>query len=200
MGKYDESYKHVLEIERDAINSLIDSLDKEIMDKIVDLLCSVKVNGHKVILSGCGTSAMAAKKISHSLNVIEVPSFFLSPADSIHGGFGAIQKGDVVVLVTKGGNTKEVINFLPVCKEKGAFIIGVSENEQSVLAKNCDYFLKIKIDREPCPWNMVATASTLAIISTWDSIIITAMQHNGFTKKDFLLIHPGGAVGDRLKE
>lgn len=199
MAKYDQSYEEVLRIERDTLDSLLTTVDRDVLDRIVDLLRTVKPNSKKVITAGCGTSGMAAQKIAHTLSVVEVPSFFLSPANSIHGGMGAIQKGDVVVLFTKGGNTGEVVNYIPVCREKGAVIIGVTEDENSILGKNCDILLKIVVEREPCPWKLIASGSIVATIAVWDAIAFTVMRHNGFTKEQFYLTHPGGSVGDKLR-
>ena len=86
MAKYDQSYEEVLRIERDTLDSLLTTVDRDVLDRIVDLLCTVKPNSKKVITAGCGTSGMAAQKIAHTLSVVEVPAFCLSPATSIHGG------------------------------------------------------------------------------------------------------------------
>ena len=198
MGKYDDSYSNIITIDRNCIGDLLETLDKEALDKIVDLLITVKPNSKKVITAGCGTSGIAAEKIAHTLSVVEVPAFFLSPATSIHGGMGAIQKDDVVILLSKGGNTQEVLNYIPVCKAKGAFIIGVTEIKDSILAKNCNILLNVVVKREPDPWNLVASGSILAVLAAWDAIAFTIMQLNGFTKEDFFLTHPGGAVGQKL--
>lgn len=200
MLNFREIYTEALRIEARSIESMAERLDPEVVDKIVHLLAGLKANGKKAILAGCGTSGAAAKKISHTLNVIEVPSFFLSPADSVHGGLGAIQEGDAVILISKGGNTGELLNYVPACRAKGATIIAVSENPESKLAKCADIFLRVWVDHEPCPWNMVATASTLAVISVWDAIALCTMRINGFTQEQFQLIHPSGAVGEKLSK
>ena len=152
----------------------------------------------RIILSGCGTSAMAAKKIAHSLNCIERPALFLTPSDAVHGGLGVVQPGDIVILVSKGGGTKELVYLLPACRTKHATVIAVSENPESVLAQNADIYLQVQVDREPCRFNMLATASTMAVIAMFDAICIALMQMTGYTKEQFAVIHPGGAVGDRL--
>jgi len=162
MGKYDQSITDILTIEYEEIQKLINSLDREVMEKIIDLLISVKPNGKKVITAGAGTSGATAIRVAHSLNVCEVPTFFCDPAYSVHGGTGAIQKGDVVILFSKGGNTLEVINYIPICKAKGATIIGVCQNDDSILAQNADIYFKVKIDRESDKFNMCASASCTA--------------------------------------
>ena len=200
MGKYDAVYDRVLTIEGETILSLRKSLDRKVIDQIVEKLLTVKPNGRKVITAGCGTSGIAARKIAHTLSVVEVPAFYLSPANSIHGGTGAIQKNDIVVLLTKSGNTAEIINYLPICKKKGAFIIGVTGKPDSILAKNSDIVMLVQVEREPCPWNLISTGSILATLSAWDAIAFAVMENSGYTKEDLFLTHPGGGVGQALSE
>ncbi len=200
MGKYDESIERMLNIEARAIYDLIDSLDRTTVEKVIDLLLTVKPDGRKVITAGCGTSGTVARRIAHTLSVVEVPAFYCSPANSIHGGMGAIQKNDVVVLISKGGNTKEILNYIPCCKKKGAIIIGVTQNDNSVLAKESDIYFKIETKQEVDRWNMCASSSCNAIIAVWDAIAFTIMDVSGYTKEDLLLTHPGGRVGDILSK
>ena len=182
-------------IEAESIRRLADDMNEESVLKTAKALQNCK---GKVILSACGTSAMAARKIAHSLNCIEIPALFLSPADAVHGGLGVLQEEDILILITKGGNTKELVNLIPACKIKKAFLIGVSENPESTVATEADIYLKVKVEKEPCRFNMLATASTLAVISMFDSICIALMQMTGYTREQFAVIHPGGAVGERL--
>lgn len=198
MSKYDKSVTDILNIEWQGIRKLIDTLDRDVMDQIIDLLLRVKPEGHKVITAGCGTSGSVAVRVAHSLSVCEVPAFYCCPANSVHGGTGAIQKGDVVILFSKGGNTQEIVNYIPICKAKGATIIGVSQNDESVLAKYSDIYFKVQIDQESDKFNMCASASCTAYCAVWDSIAFTVMNYNGYTKEDLLLIHPGGKVGELL--
>ena len=106
MSKYDKSVTDILNIEWQGIRKLIDTLDRDVVDEIIDLLLRVKPEGHKVITAGCGTSGSVAVRVAHSLSVCEVPAFYCCPANSVHGDTGAIQKGDVVILFSKGGNTQ----------------------------------------------------------------------------------------------
>ena len=200
MGKYDQSITDIMNIEWNAIKKLIDTLDRDVMEQIIELLLRVKPEGHKVITAGCGTSGSVAVRVAHSLCVCEVPAFYCCPANSIHGGTGAIQKGDVVILFSKGGNTQEIVNYIPICKAKGATIIGVSQNDDSILAKLADIYFKVQIDQESDMFNMCASASCTAYCAVWDSIAFTIMKHNGYTKEDLLLIHSGGKVGELLAE
>ena len=199
MKRYHQIYDEVLTIERDAIGNLPDALDRTVMDQIVDLLCAIRQTGKKVITAGCGTSGIAAEKIAHTLSVIEVPAFFLSPAHSVHGGMGAISEGDAVILLSKGGNTGEIASYIPVCKAKGATIIGVSQREDSILGRAADILLKVPTAREACPWDLIASASIIAVLAAFDAIAFAVMQHTDFTKEDFYRIHPGGAAGETLR-
>lgn len=184
-----------ISMEADAIGKLTEVLDEKAVLETAKVLQNCK---GKVILSGCGTSAMAAKKIAHSLCCIEIPALFLSPADAVHGGLGVLQEDDILILISKGGNTQELVNLIPACRTKKAKLIGVSENPDSKIAQAADIYMKVKAEREPCRFNMLATSSTLSVISTFDAICIALMQMTGYTREQFAVIHPGGAVGERL--
>jgi len=152
----------------------------------------------RIIVTGVGTSGAAAKKIAHSLSVIGRPSFFLSCCDAVHGKLGSVQSDDVAILISKGGNTREIINIVPALKIKKVYIIGVTENKDSTLAQNCDLLIKVKIEKEADIFNMLATSSTLAVIAVFDAICIILMSWMNYTKEKIAIIHPGGAVGERL--
>lgn len=187
--------KRAISIESKAVASLNDTLDMNVMYKIVQLFAECK---GRIVFSGCGTSAMGAKKIVHSLNCIERPTLFLTPSDAVHGGLGVLQKEDILVLVSKGGNTGELVKLIPACKTKGATLIGVTENSESVIGKEADVCLVVGVEKEPCRFNMLATASTMAVVSAFDSVCIALMQYMGYTREQFAVIHPSGAVGERL--
>lgn len=187
--------RRCLRMEADSVMKQQEEIEEEVILEVAKTIQGCK---GKIILSACGTSAMAAKKIAHSLNCIECPALFLTPSDAVHGGLGVVQPEDVVILISKGGNTEELIRLLPACKTKKARVIGVSENPDSKLAANADIYLKIKVEREPCRFNMLATASTMAVIAVFDAVCIALMQMTGYTREQFAVIHPGGAVGERL--
>ena len=195
--KIRESVLHTWRVESEEIARLMETVDEETLEKIIDRILSSQ---GKIVLTGCGTSAMAAQKIVHSLRVIDIPALYLNPSDAVHGALGAVQKDDTLIFISKGGNTAELLSFLDNVKQKGAYIISVSENEDSRLAKEADLFLKVKIQREPDPYDMLATASTMAVIAVFDAICIAVMEQKSFSKEGFALNHPGGAVGERLKD
>lgn len=192
-------FKEVIEDEARTLCKMAEEVDYNVMSQIAEILASVKKKGKKVIVAGCGTAGMAGKRISHTLSVCEIPSFFLSPADSIHGGMGAMQKGDVLILLSKSGNTREILNFLPVAKAKDLIVIGVTQNADSKLGQSADVILRIYTEKEPDKWGIISSASTLAFISAFDAIAFWIMEQTGYTKEEFYLIHTGGGVGDILR-
>jgi KpsF/GutQ family protein len=185
----------VWEAEAASVRDLAQRVDPQAFDRCVQVLARCR---GRILTAGCGTSAAAAKKIAHSLCCIERPAAFLAPGDAVHGGLGLVQPDDVVIAISKGGSTREIVNLIPPVRAKKAFLIGVTEKEDSVLARHSDLLLKVKVAREPDPFNMLATASTMAVIAVFDAVCIALMDVTGYTKKQFALIHPGGAVGDRL--
>ena len=193
-------FKQVMKDEAATISRVADEIDYDVMSQIATILGSVKKNSKKVILAGCGTAGQAAKRIAHTLCVVEIPAFFLSPADSVHGGLCALQEGDVLILISKSGNTQEIMNYVPAAKKKGLTVIGVTENENSKLGQAADIVLKVKIEREPDEWGIVSSASTLCFISAFDAIAFVVMEESGYTKEEFYLIHTGGGVGDILRK
>ncbi len=198
MSKYDESIDNILDIEINNIIAVKKSLDRDVMEQVIERLLRVKPEGHKVITAGCGTSGTLAERVAHSLCVVEVPATFCAPGNSVHGGMGVIQKDDVVVLFSKGGNTQEIVNYIPCCKAKGATIIGVSQNDDSVLARQSDIYFRVFCEHEADIWDMCASASCNTIAAVWDAVAFTIMRYNGYTKEDLKLTHPGGKVGEML--
>lgn len=187
---------NTIQAEARELERLKNYLDYKEVTKTIKLISKCKGN---VLITGCGTSAQAAKKIVHSLNCINVSAFFLNPSDAVHGSIGTITNNDIIIFISKGGNTNELTNFIHNTKQKKAKIIYVGENNESILGKNADIILKVKIETEPDEYNMLATASTLSVISLFDSICIVLMKYNKFKLKDFEINHPKGAVGERLK-
>ena len=185
----------VIKAEAEELLKLSERFDEEAVLRVADTLQNCR---GKVVLAGCGTSGQAAKKIAHTLCCIEIPAVYMCPADAVHGELGLLQEGDVLILISKGGNTEELITLIPACKAKKALLIGVSENPESAIARNADIYLEVKTDREPDPFNMLATASTLSVISLFDGICIALAQRKGFSREQFAVIHPHGAVGARL--
>ncbi len=178
------------------LSRLPTTIDPQAFERLVHLLANTR---GRVAVTGVGTSAAAAHKIAHSLCCVERPAFFLSPADAVHGGLGAVQHGDVAILVSKGGGTGEILALVPALRTKQVFIVGVTEREDSPLARASDLFLSVRVEREADAFDMLATTSTMAVTAVFDAACIAVMEITGFTREQFAVIHPSGAVGERLR-
>jgi KpsF/GutQ family protein len=181
----------------DELLRLSEYVDPEIFARCVRLLGD---HTGRVFTTGVGTSATAARKIAHTLSCIERPACFLSPGDAVHGGLGTVRKGDICILLSKGGGTAEIVGLLPSLRKKGAYIIGVTEVSGSELGHGSDLLLQVKVEKEADPFNMLATTSTMTTVALFDALSIVLMDYTGFSKEKFLTIHPSGAVGARLSE
>lgn len=152
----------------------------------------------RLIVTGIGKSAIIAQKIVATLNSTGTPSFFLHAAEAIHGDLGMIQKEDVVLCISKSGNSPEIKVLAPIIRNFGNPLIGMTANETSFLATNSDYVLHAYIDEEACPNGLAPTNSTTAQLVLGDAIAICLMKLRNFTPDDFAKYHPGGALGKKL--
>ncbi len=194
MKKSLEMAKESLEIETKAVKDVLDKMDWDAFGKAVDALSKCD----RIITSASGSSGIAAKKFAHTLCCIERPAQFLPPCEAMHGGLGAVQKGNVVILVSRGGKTAELLPVLDVSLQKGATVIGVTENMESPIANHSDIVIPMHIEKESDKYNMQATSSYIATIALFDALICAIMEETDYKKEQFALIHPGGAVGARL--
>lgn len=183
-----------LEIERDALSDILEYLDMKSFGKAVDLLSGCP----KIITCASGSSGIAAKKFSHSLCCIERNAQFLSPAEALHGGMGCIKKGDAVVMVSRGGKTAELLPVVDVCNKKEAILIAITENLNSPLAQKAQIVVPMRIKKESDKFNVMATASFIATIAIFDAMLVAVMEETDYRIEQFSLIHPGGAVGEKL--
>lgn len=186
--------ENVWEIESSEVARLRE-IDSEIMYRLVRMIGDCQ---GRIFTTGCGTSGVAAKKVAHTLCCVERPTCFCPPSDAVHGEMGCLRKGDIMIMFSKGGNTQELVNMIGACETKGVTIIAVTENGDSILAQHAQLWVPIHVEKEPDPFNMMATASILATISYFDALCIALVEYTGYTKEQFLVIHPGGAVGERL--
>lgn len=152
----------------------------------------------KVVVTGVGTSGAAARKITHSLSCIELPATYLSPGNGIHGASGMIQPGDVLIVLSKGGKSAEVNKLCSIAGKRGAVRIAVTESLDNPLAKESEIVLRVQVETESDKLGLLATASTTAVISAFDAICSVIMHQRDFTEENFALIHPEGAVGQKL--
>lgn len=183
-----------LETERDTIGELIKYIDSDAFAKAVESLA----NCQRIMTCASGSSGIAAKKFAHSLCCIERGASFMSPCEAVHGGLGGLKKDDVMVMVSRGGKTAELLPVIDVCVKKGATLIAVTENRNSILAEKADIVLPLKISNESDPLGLMATSSYIATIALFDALLSALIIETGYTKEQFGLIHPGGAVGEFL--
>lgn len=185
-----------LRIESNAILDVLGYLDVDCFYEAVKVLSSCS----KIITCASGSSGIAAKKFSHSLNCIERNAQFLSPALAIHGGMGCMKEGDAVVMVSRGGKTAELLPIIDVCNKKRVTLIGITENLDSPLAKSSQIVIPMKIEKESDPLNVMATTSFVVTIAIFDALLAAIMEVTDYKLEQFALIHPGGAVGNRLNK
>lgn len=186
--------KHTIIHESDSIKNLAEYIDED-FEKIVKLI--YESNG-RVVITGIGKSANIAKKIVATLNSTGTPAIFMHAADAIHGDLGIIQKNDVIICISKSGNTPEIKVLIPLIKYRQNKLIGMVSNTNSFLGKNADYLLKATIEEEACPHNLAPTSSTTAQLVIGDALAISLLEYRGFSRDDFARVHPGGSLGKKL--
>lgn len=186
--------KRVLQIERDAISSLIGRIDGE-FEKIVNAVCKIK---GRVIVTGMGKSGFIAQKISATLSSTGTPSHYLHPAEALHGDLGRVAKEDIIVALSNGGETEEIVKCLPIFKKIGVKVIAMVGNRRSTIAHKADYVLDASVKREACPLGLAPTSSTTAMLALGDALAVALLDKKGFKEKDFAFYHPGGILGKRL--
>ena len=161
----------------------------------VEFIHSIK---GRVIVSGIGKSAIIGMKIVATLNSTGTPSIFMHATEAVHGDLGIIQDNDVVVLISKSGNTSEIKDLLPFLKNTGIKLVAISSEKNSFLVNNCDFFLNSFIKKEACPNNLAPTTSTTAQLVIGDALAICLSEMKGFKENDFAKFHPGGSLGKKL--
>lgn len=186
--------KNAYDIEASCINEMKEHFDAEAFSKAVELLCKAE----RIGASGCGHSGIACQHFAHLMCCVERPAKFISPAEAVHGGTGYLQQGDVMVFASRGGSTKELFPIADICKAKGVSIITITENFDSPLAKLADVVLKQHVNRETDKHNMQGTTSTTALCMIFHSLQAAIIEETDYQKEKFALVHPGGAVGERL--
>ena len=189
-----QTAKETILLESAAIANLEKLLDENFEKAINFILNS---NG-RVIVTGIGKSANIATKIVATFNSTGTPAIFMHAADAIHGDLGNVQKNDIVVCLSKSGNTPEIKVLVPLIKNYGNKIIAITGNIDSFLGKNADFTLNTFVEKEACPNNLAPTTSTTAQLVMGDALAVCLQDLRGFSKKDFAKYHPGGALGKRL--
>lgn len=182
------------EIESDSIAKMAAYMEDTAFSEAVALLA----NAARIGASGCGHSGIACQHFAHLMCCIELPAKFISPAEAVHGGTGFLKQGDVMVFASRGGKTKELLPIMDICKAKGVKIITITENLESPLAQGADVVLKQFVTRETDKYNSQGTTSTTALCVIFHALQAALVEETGYQEGQFALIHPGGAVGERL--
>ena len=186
--------KKTIKDEATAINKLISSVNEDFA-KCVEL---IYYSTGRVVITGIGKSAIIATKIVSTLNSTGTPAIFMHAADAIHGDLGIIQSEDVVICISKSGETPEIKILIPLLKSRGNKLIALSGNINSYLAKQADYCIDVSVEKEACPNNLAPTSSTTNQLVMGDAIAVCLLECKGFTEKDFAKYHPGGVLGKKL--
>ncbi|MBO6266064.1 MAG: KpsF/GutQ family sugar-phosphate isomerase, partial [Acidaminococcaceae bacterium] len=184
----------VLQMEAEAILDLIPRIDDH-FDAAVEMILACQ---GRVVMTGMGKSGIIAHKISATLASTGTPSFYLHPAEGIHGDLGMVTADDVVIAMSNSGETGEVLNILPSLRRIGAKLIAMVGNAESTLAKNSDVVLDVGVKREACPLGLAPTSSTTAALAFGDALAMALMGKHHFTSKQFAVFHPGGSLGRKL--
>jgi len=186
--------KTTIKLESKAIDNLSDLLTEDFADA-VELIYQSK---GRVIITGIGKSAIIANKIVATLNSTGTPAVFMHAADAIHGDLGLILEDDVVICISKSGNTPEIKVLVPLIKNANNKMIAITGNKDSFLGQQADYILNAYVAQEACPNNLAPTTSTTAQLVMGDALAVCLLELRGFSSKDFAKYHPGGALGKRL--
>ncbi len=174
---------------------------KEVMDwTAFEKAVEVMAKAERIGTAGCGHSGICCQHFAHLLCCIERPARFISPAEAVHGAMGFIQKGDVMVLASRGGKTAELIPIMNIARTKGAVIISVTEKMDSPLAQGADIVLPMRVDFETDKYNSQGTSSFVALSAVFDALQAALIEETGYENEQFALIHPAGAVGERLNK
>ena len=186
--------KNAYDIEAQCIENMKAYFDEAAFSQAVELLSAAP----RIGAAGSGHSGIICQHFAHLMCCIERPARFISPAEAIHGATGFLQEGDVMVFASRGGKTKELLPIVDICKAKGVKIITVTENLESPLAQAADVVIKQYVNRETDKWNAQGTTSTTALCMIFHALQAAMIEHTGYRAEQFALIHPGGAVGERL--
>lgn len=188
--------KEAYKIEAECILEMQNYFDDTEFSKAVELLAKAE----RIGATGCGHSGIICQHFAHLMCCIERPARFISPAEAVHGATGFLQEDDVCIFASRGGKTAELLPIVSICKAKGVKIITVTENLESPLAKEADVVLKQYVNRETDKYNAQGTTSTTALCMIFHALQAALIEETDYKNEQFALIHPGGAVGERLNK
>ena len=185
-----------IRIETEAVSNMLGCIKSTAFAEAVALLSRTD----RVMTCASGTSGVAAKKFAHSLCCIDIGAMFMPPCEAVHGGLGALKEGNVMIMISRGGKTAELLPVIDACAKRRAKLIAITENMESPLAVAADVVLPLTIERESDKYDMMATSSFMATIALCDALLVALMEETDYQKGQFAPIHPGGAVGMRLNQ
>ena len=186
--------KATLEIEAQSISALVNYVNHDFTRAVTEIFNSKG----RVIITGVGKSAIIAQKITATFNSTGTPAVFMHAADAVHGDLGIIQQADIIICISKSGNTPEVKVLVPLLKGAGNKLIAMVGNLDSYLAKQADFIINCTVEKEACPNNLAPTSSTTAQLAMGDALAVCLLECRDFKSEDFAKFHPGGALGKRL--
>jgi len=189
-----DTARRVLKIEAQAILDVLARLDST-FDRAVDLLFACK---GRVVLTGMGKSGIIARKIASTLSSTGTPSFFLHPAEALHGDLGMLARGDLILAVTYGGETREIIALLEALKRLEISLVTLTGNAKSTIAEASNLFLDVSVNEEACSLNLAPTASTAVAMAVGDALAVSLLERRDFRHDDFAALHPAGSLGKKL--
>jgi arabinose-5-phosphate isomerase len=189
-----DAARRVLRIEAQAIQDVLARLDAS-FDRAVELLYHCK---GRVVVSGMGKSGLVARKIAATFSSTGTPSFFLHPAEALHGDLGMLARGDALLAITYSGETEEILNLLEALKRLEIPIVTLTGNTKSTLAQASDVVLDVSVKEEACSLNLAPTASTTVAMAVGDALAVSLLDRRGFQPDDFAALHPAGRLGKKL--
>ena len=186
--------KKVLLLEAEAVKNLAGLIDDQ-FDAVVDMIINCK---GRVVVTGMGKCGIIGKKLSATLASTGTPATNVHPAEAIHGDFGMITSGDIVIAISNSGETEEIIRLLPTIRKIGTKLVAMTGNVNSTLAKQSDLVISTFVEREACPFNLAPTASTTAQLAIGDALAMALLAKRDFKTEDYAQLHPGGSLGRKL--
>lgn len=189
-----ERGRRVLRLERDALATAVDRLG----ERFAEAVQLIAASPGRVIVAGVGKSGLIGRKIAATLTSTGTPASFLHPVESVHGDLGIVDQDDVAILLSKSGESDELLSLLEHLKRLGVRTIAITGNERSSLARHCDVSLDAWVREEACPHDLAPTTSTTVALAVGDALAVALLEEKGFAREDFARIHPGGSLGRRL--
>ena len=191
-----EAAKQAFVIQAECLKDAFAHINEAAFAQAVEALADAP----RIAASGCGHTGIACQHFTHLMCCVERPARFISPAEAVHGGTGFLQKGDVMLLASRGGKTAELLPILEISKDKGVTVIAVTENQESPLAQGADIVLKMYVTRETDRFNCQGTTSNTMLNALFDALQAAVIEETDFQVERFAAVHPGGAVGERLNK